>query len=87
MVGAMSPRQTAQSQNRNPDFANVPEPSVAGIVTLGKAPKSVIYAVSVAMQGRSYRLEVGTKDPDDPGQIEPHDYHPDTNPHYWQRIS
>jgi hypothetical protein len=64
-----------------------PEPSVAGIVTLGKAPKSVIYAVSQPMQGRSYRLEVGTKDSADPGQIEPHDYHPETNPRYWQRIS
>jgi hypothetical protein len=64
-----------------------PEPSVAGVTTLGKAPKSVIYAVSLPDQGRSYRLEVGTKDPADPGQIEPHDYHPDTNPRYWQRIS
>jgi hypothetical protein len=63
-----------------------PEPSVAGLPTVNRAPKSVIYAVSLPTQGRSYRLEIGTKDPADPGQIQPFDYHPTTNPRYWQRI-
>jgi hypothetical protein len=63
-----------------------PEPSVAGLPTVSKAPMSVIYCVSFPGQGRSYRLQIGTKDPADPGQIQPFDYHPTTNPRYWQRI-
>jgi hypothetical protein len=64
-----------------------PEPSVAGLPTLNRAPKSVIYCVSFPTQGRSYRLEIGTADPADSGQIAPHDFHAVTNPRYWQRIS
>jgi len=62
-----------------------PEPSVAGVPTLGKLPGSVI-VTSFGNQSRSYKIMTGTKDPADPGQIEPHDYNAITNPRYYQRI-
>jgi hypothetical protein len=63
-----------------------PEPSVAGVPTANKLAGSVI-VTSFNNQGRSYKIVVGTADPADPGQIEPHDYNATTNPRYWQRIS